>query len=183
MVNHFEKWSHNASALLTGEPCLFPYIPLKIDSIFDSLLLPDENNSTVQEILQALFAAFSTLFRRMVADHLGGTYECITDDEIASVPKTNVVSERDFAQLDRLLRQKPNASTLALEAMILFTNNKTASWLKSKTETEIADLKSKDQGIRVLKALSTSPEGNVRGKSKNPSASEWALANERAKLI
>lgn len=46
----------------------------------------------------------------MVADHLGGTYECITDDEIALVPKTNV-SERDIAQLDRLLRQKPNAST------------------------------------------------------------------------
>lgn len=47
----------------------------------------------------------------MVADHLGGTYECITDDEIALVPKTNIVSERDIAQLDRLLRQKPNAST------------------------------------------------------------------------
>ena len=90
--------------------------------------------------MQALFTALATLFRRMVADHLGDTYKDITDDEIASVPKTNVVSERDFAQLDRLLRQKPNASTLALEAMILFANNKTAGWLKSKTETEIADL-------------------------------------------
>ena len=29
----------------------------------------------------------------MVADHLGGIYECITDDEIALVPKTNVVRE------------------------------------------------------------------------------------------
>ena len=81
--------------------------------------MPDENNTTVLEILQALFTAFATLFRRMVADHLGDTYRDITDDEIASVPKTNVVSERDFAQLDRLLRQKLNASTLALEAMIL----------------------------------------------------------------
>lgn len=43
-------------------------------------------------------------FRRIVADHLGGTYECITGDEIPLVAKTNVVSERDFAQLDRLLR-------------------------------------------------------------------------------
>ena len=88
------------------------------------------------QILQALFAAFSTLFRRMVADHLGGTHEGITDDDILSVSKTNIVSERDFAQLDRLLQQKP----LALEAMILSAINKTASWLKSKTETEIADL-------------------------------------------
>ena len=140
MVNHFEEWSEDASSLLTGEARLFPDIPLKIDNIFDSLLVPDENNTTVLEILQALFTAFATLFRRMVADHLGDTYKDVTDDEIASVPKTNVVSERDFAQLDRLLRQKPNASTLALEAMILFANNKTASWLKSKTETEIADL-------------------------------------------
>ena len=94
MVNHFEKWSQDVSALLTGEACLFPDIPLKNDNIFDSLLVPDENNSTVQEILQALFAAFSTLFRKMVADYLDGTYECVTDDERASLPKTNVVSER-----------------------------------------------------------------------------------------
>ena len=107
MVNHFEKWSEDASSLLTGEACLFPDISLKIDNIFDFLLVPDENNTTVLEILQALFTAFATLFRRMVADHLGDTYKDITDDEIASVPKTNVVSERDFAQLDRLLRQKP----------------------------------------------------------------------------
>lgn len=43
------------------------------------------------QILQALFAAFSTLFRRMVADHLGGTHEGITDDDILSVSKTNIV--------------------------------------------------------------------------------------------
>ena len=45
--------------------------------------------------------------------------------ETKSVPKTNVVSERDFAQLDRLLREKPNASTLSLEGMIMLANNKT----------------------------------------------------------
>ena len=46
MVNHFEKWSQDASALLIiGEACLFPDIPLKIDNIFDSLLVEDENNS------------------------------------------------------------------------------------------------------------------------------------------
>ena len=41
-----------------------------------------------------------------------------------------------------LLQQKP----LALEAMILSSINETASWLKSKTETEIADLL--EQGLR-----------------------------------
>ena len=36
--------------------------------------------------------------------------------ETKSVPKTNTISERDFAQLDRFLREKPNASILSLEA-------------------------------------------------------------------
>ena len=91
-----------------------------------------------------------------------------------------------------MLQQKP----LALEAMILSAINKTASWLKSKTETEIADLL---RTARTPTALSTSQESNARGKSKDAkgqnescfrkvsmrgetkadrsSASEWALAN------
>jgi hypothetical protein len=46
-----------------------------------------------------------------------------------SFSTTNIVSERDFANLDRLRREKPNANTIALEGMILFTNNKTLHWL------------------------------------------------------
>ena len=36
--------------------------------------------------------------------------------------KTNPVSERDFAQLNRLLKEKPNATTKSLEAMIMSFN-------------------------------------------------------------
>ena len=60
--------------------------------------------------------------------------------ETKSVPKTNTISERDFAQLDRFLREKPNASILSLEALILFCNNKTASWLNDKSPTEHCEL-------------------------------------------
>ena len=87
-----------------------------------------------------LFNAFSTLVSRLIADHLpDGKYhdpptKLIT--ETKSVPTTNVISERDFAKFDRFLRKKPNASTLSLEAMIMFTNNKTASWLNSKTDKD-----------------------------------------------
>ena len=41
------------------------------------------------------------------------------------------MSERDFANLDRLQRDKPNANLITLEGMILFPNNKTLSWLNS----------------------------------------------------
>ena len=183
MVDHFEEWSRDASSLLTGEARLFPGISLKIDNIFDSLLVPDENNTTVQEILQALFAAFSTLFRRMVADHLNGIHEGITEDEIASVPKNNIISERDFAQLDRLLRQKPNASTLALEAMILFANNKTASWLKSKSEAEIADLlkTARSKAPEFRKLFQHRREVMLEERAKIQRAKVKAVAEKRAR--
>ena len=60
--------------------------------------------------------------QRLLIDHLPeGKHYSVTDAELisetASVPTTNVSPERDFAILDRLIRQKPNANTIALEAL------------------------------------------------------------------
>ena len=63
-----------------------------------------------------------------------------------SLPKTNVISECDFGQLDHLLQGKPNASTLSLEAMVLFSN-KTAQWLNKKSQGEVKDLLQKAQSV------------------------------------
>ena len=52
--------------------------------------------------------------------------------ETKLAPKTNIISEKDFAKLGRLLCEKPNATTLSLEGMILFANNQTSQWLNSK---------------------------------------------------
>ena len=59
--------------------------------------------------------------QRMLVDHLpGGEFHSISNSqmvcETSSVPKTNVTPERDFAVIDRLLGQKPNASYIALES-------------------------------------------------------------------
>ena len=58
----------------------------------------------------------------LVEDQLpGGKYHNPSAGLIAetkSVSTTNVISERDFGKLHRFLREKPNASTLSLEAMI-----------------------------------------------------------------
>ena len=56
--------------------------------------------------------------------------------ETNSVPKTNVSPERDFAILDRLMAQKPNATYIALESVLLYSHNKTSSWLHSKQPDE-----------------------------------------------
>ena len=144
MVSCFEQWAKDASEILSGEACLFIDFPPSIDPIYDSLLKSSDNDPIVQEILQYIFAAFSVLLHRMVKDHLpGGEHTKLPTQfhsQTLSVPKTNVVSERDFAQLDRLLRQKLNATTIALKGMIMFANNKTAQWLNSKTEEQRARL-------------------------------------------
>ena len=96
-----------------------------------------------QEILQILCHAFSLLLSRLVCDHLQGVLDEPSTPfkkQTKSVPKTNTLSERDFAKLDRFLREKPNASTLSLEAIVLFTNNKTAKWLNSKAPDEVTQL-------------------------------------------
>lgn len=87
------------------------------------------------ELLQLLCKAFSVTTQRLLVDHLpNGIYYNVTDEELiketASVPTTNVSPERDFAVLDRYLRNKPNAHLISLEAIILFAHNKTSSWME-----------------------------------------------------
>ena len=91
-----------------------------------------------QEILQLLFQSFVITLQRLVVDHLpGGMYNSVVDPQIIqetkSVPNTNVTPERDFAVLDRLMTQKPNATYIALEALLLYSHNK---WLENKTIEE-----------------------------------------------
>ena len=98
----------------------------------------------MQEILQVVFSALTVLAARLLEDHLpGGELDSPSQQlfsESKSVPNSNTVSERDFAKLDRLLREKPNATTLALEGLILFSNNKTAAWLQAKSENDRKEL-------------------------------------------
>ena len=94
-----------------------------------------------QELLQLLFATFSVTTQRLLLDHLpGGKYHVVADtvmvQEIASVSTTNVAPELDFAILDRLMWEKPNASHVALESMILYSHNKTSSWLEKQSHEE-----------------------------------------------
>jgi len=56
-------------------------------------------------------------------------------EKVRNAPKTSSYAESVFGQLDHLLRTKPNMTTLAAEASIMFLNNKTADWLDSQTES------------------------------------------------
>ena len=169
-----DKWSLDAMPLLCGEAVVYPDFPPSHDTIFDLLVSPSEYDTIAQEIVQMIFSAFSSLLSRMVEDHLpGGIYDNPSArlvSETKSVPKTNTVSERDFAKLDRLLREKPNATTLSIEGMILFSNNKTARWLNSKSEEERQQL--------MQKARTLAPEFRKQYKLR-----KLNLLQERARIL
>ena len=108
------------------------------DEITKMLLTSTEK---VQELLQLLFKSFVLMVQWLLIDHLpGGAYHSISDtavaEEVRSVPTTNVSPECDFPVLDRVLSEKPNATHIALESLLLYSHNHTSEWLWSKSVEE-----------------------------------------------
>ena len=63
-----------------------------------------------------------------------------TRSDLQNCPTTNIVSERDFAQYDQKLTQKPTFSDIAVCGVIMFNNNKSKDWLDKKSKLEIENL-------------------------------------------
>ena len=141
MRSKFEKWSKDAQAVMDNEDLLFPDFTNKDDPVARALFQSSQDDVMTQEILQLLFQSFVITLQRLVVDHLpGGVHNSVVDPQIIqetkSVPNTNVTPERDFAVLDRMMTQKPNATYIALESLLLYSHNKTAAWLENKTIKE-----------------------------------------------
>jgi len=137
LITKLDTWAQDASHMLQGDAESYADYPITKDEIWDHLIASTDHDATTQELLEILCGAFSALLSRLVQDHLpGGVYCNPSTNETKSVSKTNVVSTRDFGMLDRLLREKPNATMLSLEAMVMFPSNKTMKWLNSKSPEE-----------------------------------------------
>ena len=151
MKNKFDSWNNDANEFINGEAKLDSADDVHVNEVWTALTETSEGDSMTMELLQLLFGSFSITTQRMLIDHLPeGKYhssDAKLKEEISSVPTTNVAPERDFAVLDRLLHQKPNATSIALEAMILFSHNKTASWLDKQST------KNKEQLFQVARTL------------------------------
>ena len=140
MKAKFDSWSCDAHAFLTGSDFLGDGFVFHLDDeVWKALVESNTLDATTQELLQLLFGSFSVTTQRLLIDHLHeGKHHCdvvstVTVQETASVPTTNIGPERDFAVLDRMLREKPNANLIALESMILYSHNKTLLWLGQQT--------------------------------------------------
>ena len=55
-------------------------------------------------------------------------------------PTTTIVSERDFAQYDKKLTQKPTLSDIAVCGVIMFNKSKSGDWLDQKLKLEMKNL-------------------------------------------
>ena len=134
LLEKFDSWSLDAQSFIEGSAILERANRIHVDDVWGDLIADHVSNVSTQELLQLLFKAFSITTNRLLIDHLlGGKFHAVTDavsiQDTASFPTTNVSPERDFAVLDRVLLEKPNASLIALEALILFAHNKTSKWL------------------------------------------------------
>ena len=102
----------------------------------------EESQVLTQQILELLCLTILIVLERQCPDQLpGGKYASPSEKELlqaSSVLTSNIISERDFALFDVLLKQKPGARTSSLEALIMWSNNKPAEWLYSLPEEERA---------------------------------------------
>ena len=88
--------------MLAGEAVLYPDFPPTEDPYWHCLTVSTELDSLTQKILHIIFHAFSALLSRLVCDQPGGVLDkpsANLESETQSVPKTNTISERDFAKL------------------------------------------------------------------------------------
>ena len=112
------------------------------DVMFNKLIQPWIHDDEVQVILQVMLPAMARLLQKMFSDHLdGGMWADVSPElreRVKGLPKHKNFSESIFGHLDRLMREKPNITTLASEAYIMFSHNKTAAWLDAKSPLEKA---------------------------------------------
>ena len=189
LLASLKDWSCDPSSVISGDTCVFDDYPPKEDSIYQSLFTKSTHDDTVCEILKLLFAAFYRHLMHLVKDHLpGGRYDDFGEslsEQTITVPKTNTVSERDFAQLDRLLREKPNAVILSLEALILFNNNQTSKWLDEKEPSVRADLlaNARKCGIEFRKQYEVRKRRMLEERNEILRAKQAALARLQEKKV
>ncbi|XP_062619841.1 uncharacterized protein LOC134281392 [Saccostrea cucullata] len=166
----------DASPLLKGEP-IFPDVAIKRDQIYESLFSETDDpviETYSQMALELALGGMLLILERQAKDQLpGGKFfdPPITDQfRASSVPPTNTCSERDFAQLDMLMRAKPSASTECYESIIMWTNNKTSKWLSS--------LDSQEREKNINNSRKAAPEMMQAFKNK-----QQELFNTKLKLL
>ena len=107
---------------------------------------------TPNQLLRAVFADIQIPEYVARCKALGLINKVITGPlwQVLECNDVSILDMNERAKLDRLLCEKPNATTLCLEGMIVFANNKTSAWLEAKTPEEKEDLLKKAVFLQSL---------------------------------
>lgn len=96
------------------------------------------------QCLEILMNGLFIIFERLAEDQLPGGKYCNANENIkqsaSSIPKTNKVSEHEFALLDLLVRTKPRCMDMSRGALLMWGHNGTPQWLDSRTDQERKEL-------------------------------------------
>ena len=136
------KWSDDASTSLADTPILDVHLPE--DDVSKSIFLETDAqcDSLTMIAMQMMSTNMLIVLERQAASQLPGGIYWDPSPEVKkmaeNVPRSNVVSERDMAILDNLLREKPCLGTTNAETMVMWLNNKPSAWLRNQTPTEQA---------------------------------------------
>lgn len=123
--------------MLDGISALREFPPVEdcmYTALFEEVKDADMHAMCIQA-LEFISCGILQILELQCKDHLpGGKFwqlDATTQEAFENVPSTNMIGERDFAILDMLIRKKPNARIASLEAVIMWTNNKTSQWVHS----------------------------------------------------
>ncbi|XP_041475676.1 uncharacterized protein LOC121424143 [Lytechinus variegatus] len=174
-------WKDDGGDMLSGESAVTGISPVK-DSVYEKLFIDKEDadkHAICVQALELICCAILQKLERQCKDHLpGGKYwkpSASFEQAFFKVPSTNLIGERDFAILDILVRQKPSARVISLEALIIWTNNKTAAWLEDLDEERRTELMTEARA-RAPAVLKKYKERMVSIKSE-----KWRLLQEKQK--
>ena len=101
----------------------------------------EEFDELTEECLRILCCSCAILLKRQLKDQLPGGIYYKPDHHVGAgkqqqFQKKNIISEPDFAQLDKQLEQTPNMSTVAVSELVCFINNKTPEYLENLSQAE-----------------------------------------------
>ena len=124
LTRNLGAWAVDASDLVDGSGKAFTGAVIHTGTpVFDSLFRPSESDENTKIALQLLCTTFHTFMLRAWAPYFeGGELAAVDEATTTNLPKTNVLSEHDFGQLDRFLQEKPNATTLSIKIMVMLAN-------------------------------------------------------------
>ena len=124
--------SEDSSTLLFDQKPGFEGADVHKDEVYNALFAPqseqlDQFTQIALEIIMGNFCL--TIARQMESVLEGNLYNSSNElrEETKNAPTTNAAFQRVFSSFDRLIRERPHATTLNLESTILFETNQTAA--------------------------------------------------------